>query len=91
MNILSRKLHFLEKNVLPEHPKEGTTRITWDNRDAALNEAENELHRYDNPNLTIPCRRNGRTLEGEIPLLILYQRMTRHLLMKQTVGLLLEY
>ena len=45
MNILSRKLHFLEKNVLPELPEEGTTRITWDNGDAELNEAENELHR----------------------------------------------
>ena len=45
MNVLSRKLHLLEKNVLPELPKEGTTRITWDNGDAELNEAENELHR----------------------------------------------
>ena len=48
MNILSRKLHFLEKNVLPELPEEGTTRITWDNGDAELNEAENELHRCAN-------------------------------------------
>jgi hypothetical protein len=45
MNILNRKLHFLEKNVLPELPEEGTTRITWDNGDTELNEAENELHR----------------------------------------------
>jgi len=45
MNILSRKLHLLEKNVLPELPEEGTTRITWDNGDNELNEAENQLHR----------------------------------------------
>jgi hypothetical protein len=45
MNILNRKLHLLEKNVLPELPEEGTTRITWDNEDTELNEAENELHR----------------------------------------------
>jgi hypothetical protein len=45
MNILNRKLHLLEKNVLPELPQEGTTRITWDNGDTELNEAENELHR----------------------------------------------
>ncbi|MGA3289733.1 MAG: hypothetical protein ABSD42_05795 [Candidatus Bathyarchaeia archaeon] len=45
MNILNRKLHQLEKNVLPELPEEGTTRITWDNGDTDLNEAENELHR----------------------------------------------
>ena len=41
---LNRKLHLLEKNVLPELPEEGTTRITWDNGDTELNEAENELH-----------------------------------------------
>jgi hypothetical protein len=45
MNIVSKKLHLLEKNVLPELPKEGTTKITWDNGDTELNEAENELHR----------------------------------------------
>ena len=45
MNILNRKLYLLEKNVLPELPEEGTTRITWDNGDTELNEAENELHR----------------------------------------------
>jgi hypothetical protein len=45
MNILNRKLHLLEKNVLPELPEEGTTRITWDNGDPELNEAENALHR----------------------------------------------
>jgi len=45
MNIVSKKLHALEKNVLPELPEEGTTRITWDNGDTELNEAENELHR----------------------------------------------
>jgi hypothetical protein len=45
MNLLSRKLHTLEKNVLPEDPKEGTTKITWDNDDPELNQAENELHR----------------------------------------------
>ncbi len=45
MNILSRKLHELEKNVLPELPKEGTTRITWENGDLELDRAEFELHR----------------------------------------------
>ena len=43
MNILNRKLHLLEKNVLPELPEEGTTRITWDNGDTELNEAKNEF------------------------------------------------
>ncbi len=45
MNILSRKLHELEKNVLPELPEEGTTKITWENGDVALDRAESELHR----------------------------------------------
>jgi hypothetical protein len=45
MNLLSRKLHLLEKNVLPELPKEGTTKITWDNGDPELDQAENQLHR----------------------------------------------
>ena len=45
MNILSRKLHELEKNVLPELPEEGTTKITWENGDIELDRAENELHR----------------------------------------------
>jgi hypothetical protein len=44
MNIVSRKLHALEKNVLPE-PEEGTTKITWENGDIELDQAENELHR----------------------------------------------
>ena len=55
MNILSRKLHLLEKNVLPELPKEGTTRITWDNGDTELNEAENELHRRATQILQYQC------------------------------------
>ena len=45
MNILSRKLRELEKNVLPELPEEGTTRITWENGDIELDRAESELHR----------------------------------------------
>ena len=45
MNIVSRKLHELEKNVLPELPEEGTTKITWENGDIELDRAENELHR----------------------------------------------
>ena len=45
MNILSKKLHELEKNVLPELPEEGTTKITWENGDIELDRAENELHR----------------------------------------------
>ena len=45
MNIVSKKLHALEKNVLPEIPEEGTTRITWENGDVELDRAENELHR----------------------------------------------
>ena len=36
MNILSKKLHELEKNVLPELPEEGTTKITWENGDIAV-------------------------------------------------------
>jgi hypothetical protein len=45
MNTVSRKLHELEKNVLPELPEEGKTRITWENGNAELDRAENELHR----------------------------------------------
>ena len=45
MNIVSKKLHELEKNVLPELPEEGTTKITWENGDVELDRAENELHR----------------------------------------------
>jgi hypothetical protein len=45
MNIISRKLHALEKNVLPELPEEGTTKITWENGDVELDRAEFELHR----------------------------------------------
>jgi len=48
MNIVSKKLHSLEKNVLPELPQEGTTKITWENGDAELDRAENELHRRAN-------------------------------------------
>jgi hypothetical protein len=45
MNSVSRKLYALEKNVLPEFPKEGTTKITWENGDTELDRAENELHK----------------------------------------------
>ena len=45
MNIVSRKLHELEKNVLPELPEKGTTKITWENGDIELDRAESELHR----------------------------------------------
>jgi hypothetical protein len=45
MNLVSRKLHTLERNVLPELPEEGTTKITWENGDTELDWAENELHR----------------------------------------------
>jgi hypothetical protein len=45
MNIVSKKLHALEKNVLPEVPEEGTTKITWENGDVELDRAETELHR----------------------------------------------
>jgi hypothetical protein len=48
MNILNRKLHLLEKNVLPELPEEGTTKITWENGDIELDRAEYELHRRAN-------------------------------------------
>jgi hypothetical protein len=44
MNIISKKLHALESNVLPDLPAEGTTKITWDNGDVKLDRAENELH-----------------------------------------------
>jgi hypothetical protein len=45
MNIVSKKLHELEKNVLPELPEKGTTKITWENGDAETDRAELELHR----------------------------------------------
>jgi hypothetical protein len=45
MNAVSRRLHELEKNVLPELPEKGTTKITWENGNAELDRAENELHR----------------------------------------------
>jgi hypothetical protein len=45
MNILNRKLHALERNVLPELPEEGTTKITWENGNTELDRAEDELHR----------------------------------------------
>jgi hypothetical protein len=45
MNLVSKKLYGLEKNVLPELPTEGTTKITWENGDAHINRAESELHR----------------------------------------------
>jgi hypothetical protein len=45
MNIVSKRLHALERNVLPELPEKGTTRITWENGDIELDRAENELHR----------------------------------------------
>ena len=48
MNLVSKKLYALEKNVLPEFPKEGTTKITWENGDVELDRAENELHRRAN-------------------------------------------
>jgi hypothetical protein len=48
MNIVSKKLHALEKNVLPELPQEGTTKITWENGDVELDRAESELHRRAN-------------------------------------------
>ena len=48
MNLVSKKLHALEKNVLPENPEEGTTKIMWENGDAKLDRAENELHRRAN-------------------------------------------
>ncbi len=59
MNILSRKLHELEKNVLPELPEEGTTRITWENGDTELDRAENELHRRATQILQCSRRRNA--------------------------------
>ncbi len=45
MNIASKKLYELEKNVLPELPEKGTTKITWENGDIELDRAESELHR----------------------------------------------
>jgi hypothetical protein len=45
MNLVSKKLYALEKNVLPELPEEGTTKITWENGDVELDRAESELHR----------------------------------------------
>ncbi len=40
MNIVSKKLHALEKNVLPEVPEEGTTKITWENGDVEISETD---------------------------------------------------
>jgi hypothetical protein len=48
MNILSKRLHELEKKVLPELPEKGSTKITWENGDIELDRAENELHRRAN-------------------------------------------
>jgi hypothetical protein len=48
MNIVSKKLHELEKNVLPELPEKGTTKITWENRDIELDRAESELYKRAN-------------------------------------------
>ena len=45
MNIVSKKLHELEKNVLPELPEKGTTKITWENGNIDLDRAESELHK----------------------------------------------
>jgi hypothetical protein len=45
MNIVSRKLYELERNVLPELPEKGTTKITWENGDIELDRAEGELHK----------------------------------------------
>ena len=45
MNTVSKKLHELEKNVLPELPEKGTTKITWENGDIELDRAESELHK----------------------------------------------
>jgi hypothetical protein len=45
MNIVSKKLHELEKNVLPDLPEKGTTKITWENGDIDLDRAESELHK----------------------------------------------
>src|SRR4030066_2591393 len=45
MNIVSKKLYELEKNVLPELPEKGTTKITWENGDIELARAESELHK----------------------------------------------
>jgi hypothetical protein len=44
MNLISRKRYALERNVQPELPREGTTKITWDNGNIELDRAESELH-----------------------------------------------
>ncbi len=73
MNTLSRKLYALEKNVLPELPQEGTTKITWENGDTELDRAENELHRRATQILEAHVKEMQQALEqGEntcIPLL----------------------
>jgi hypothetical protein len=48
MNMVSKKLYALEKNVLPAFPQEDTTKITWENGDIELDRAESELHRRAN-------------------------------------------
>jgi len=59
MNIVSKKLHELEKNMLPELPEKGTTKITWENGSRELDDAELELH-------SRKPRRNQRTSENWI-------------------------
>jgi uncharacterized protein involved in exopolysaccharide biosynthesis len=65
--------------VLPELPKEGTTRITWDNGDTGLNEAENELHRRATQILQYHINELQAAEERETPLVNRYQQTTRHL------------
>jgi hypothetical protein len=43
MNFVSKKLYALEKNVLPDLPEDGTTKITWENGDVELDQRWNLL------------------------------------------------
>jgi hypothetical protein len=91
MNIVSKKLHALEKNVLPELPEEGTTKITWENGDIELDRAENELHRRATQILQAHAEEMQEPKNGEKPLILRCRQATKQLWTQRTVALWLGY
>ena len=92
MNILSKKLHVLEKNVLPELPEEGTTKITWENGDIELDRAENELHRRATQILEAHAEEmQASTITGRNRLYSACRQATKQLWTQRTVALWLGY
>ena len=92
MNIVSRKLHELEKNVLPELPEEGTTKITWENGDVELDRAENELHRRATQILEAHAEEMQQALSrGETDVYSAVFKPTKQLWTQRTVALWLGY